>query len=300
LNFQKTRLPNWTLTRSVAIDTAYIHDHCTPGRLRPSQKACFLSHRQVIGQSLEHDEPIYILEDDAVFGAGTCRTIELLLDSALAQKEWDIVFTDVGVDRTPDMVELLRRRSEIPEETLLHGMPTLLNLRSLPSFFGASAYLINAASKKKLYALLNDHRDLDIEYDIYLRGLILQSRVEGFCLFPFVTTVAREADVSQIQTGTTHIIENAFRRLLWRESGVDLAASTDQWPADDFALQEAIRMASGLVTRPDCEAMVQIAEASRPWRGVAARVLWDYFRALQVGDQVPPPEEGATAASQVR
>jgi GR25 family glycosyltransferase involved in LPS biosynthesis len=286
-NFQKTRLPNWSLARFRAIDTAHVHEHGVAGSLTQSEKACFLSHRQVIEQSIDQDGPVYILEDDAIFGIGTCATIEQLLRSDLDDKEWDILFTDVGVDSTKDMAELLRLRSGFRQETISNAEPTIFDLRSLPSFFGASAYLVNASSKKKLYALLTSESDLNVEYDTFLRQLIFQAQIKGLCLFPFITSVAPEADVSAIQTGTGHMIRNAFRRLLWRESGVDITAGTDHWPVDDLALQEAIRIAFGLAAPPDRATMVQIAEDWRPWRGVAARVLRDYYLTLTQQQQVP-------------
>ena len=52
----------------------------------------------------------------------------------------------------------------------------------------------------------------------------------------------------------------------------------DAFPAGDLALQEAARLALGLKTRPDARQLEQIAERWRPWRGVAARMLWAYYR----------------------
>jgi DNA-3-methyladenine glycosylase II len=52
----------------------------------------------------------------------------------------------------------------------------------------------------------------------------------------------------------------------------------DAFPAGDVALQEAARLALGLETRPDARALEAIAERWRPWRGVAARMLWAYYR----------------------
>src|ERR1700691_3966966 len=52
----------------------------------------------------------------------------------------------------------------------------------------------------------------------------------------------------------------------------------DAWPAGDLALQEAARLAFGLRARPNAKEMVQLAEPWRPWRSVAARVLWSYYR----------------------
>jgi DNA-3-methyladenine glycosylase II len=63
----------------------------------------------------------------------------------------------------------------------------------------------------------------------------------------------------------------------------------DAWPAGDLALQEAARLALGLRRRPTAVEMVKIAEEWRPWRGVAAHVLWNYYRALKRRDAVPVP-----------
>ena len=53
---------------------------------------------------------------------------------------------------------------------------------------------------------------------------------------------------------------------------------TDAFPAGDLALQEAARLALGLKTRPDAKRLACIAERWRPYRGVAARMLWAYYR----------------------
>jgi len=53
----------------------------------------------------------------------------------------------------------------------------------------------------------------------------------------------------------------------------------DAWPAGDLALQEAARVAFALPARPSAKEMLALAEAWRPWRAVAARILWSYYRA---------------------
>jgi DNA-3-methyladenine glycosylase II len=52
----------------------------------------------------------------------------------------------------------------------------------------------------------------------------------------------------------------------------------DAWPAGDIALQEAARLAFNLPSRPTTKAMAPLAEGWRPWRAVAARLLWSYYR----------------------
>ncbi|KAB2875264.1 MAG: DNA-3-methyladenine glycosylase 2 family protein [Pseudorhodoplanes sp.] len=61
----------------------------------------------------------------------------------------------------------------------------------------------------------------------------------------------------------------------------------DAWPAGDLALQEAARLAFGLRSRPDARRLARIAEAWRPWRGVAAHLLWNYYRIVKQRDPVP-------------
>jgi DNA-3-methyladenine glycosylase II len=61
----------------------------------------------------------------------------------------------------------------------------------------------------------------------------------------------------------------------------------DAFPAGDLAVQEATRIAFNLRTRPDAKKLAKIAEAWRPWRGVAAHLLWAYYHAVKKRDVVP-------------
>ena len=61
----------------------------------------------------------------------------------------------------------------------------------------------------------------------------------------------------------------------------------DAWPAGDLALQEAARLAFGLKARPTAKEMMPLAEPWRPWRAVAARLLWSYYRAVKKRDPAP-------------
>ena len=63
----------------------------------------------------------------------------------------------------------------------------------------------------------------------------------------------------------------------------------DIWPAGDLALQEAARIALALPSRPDAKQTSHLAEPWRPWRGVAARLLWAYYRAIKQRDGAPAP-----------
>jgi DNA-3-methyladenine glycosylase II len=63
--------------------------------------------------------------------------------------------------------------------------------------------------------------------------------------------------------------------------------NADAWPAGDLALQESARIAFALRRRPDAKAMIRLAEPWRPWRGVAAHLLWAYYRVVKRREGAP-------------
>ena len=52
----------------------------------------------------------------------------------------------------------------------------------------------------------------------------------------------------------------------------------DVFAPGDLALQEAARLLFDLPERPKERALRQMAETWAPWRSVAARLLWAYYR----------------------
>lgn len=63
---------------------------------------------------------------------------------------------------------------------------------------------------------------------------------------------------------------------------------TDIFPAGDLALQEAAKVALGLDERPKEKPLIDRAEAWRPHRSAAARLLWAYYRVLKGGRDGTP------------
>jgi DNA-3-methyladenine glycosylase II len=61
----------------------------------------------------------------------------------------------------------------------------------------------------------------------------------------------------------------------------------DAWPSGDLALQEAARLAFALKARPTAKEIAVLAEPWRPWRAVAARLLWAYYRSVKQRDVLP-------------
>lgn len=52
----------------------------------------------------------------------------------------------------------------------------------------------------------------------------------------------------------------------------------DAFAPGDLALQVALQMANALDSRPSATELAAFAERWRPWRGVAARLLWAYYK----------------------
>ncbi len=71
----------------------------------------------------------------------------------------------------------------------------------------------------------------------------------------------------------------------------------DAWPAGDLALQEAARLALNLRTRPDAKRMIKLAEIWRPYRAVAAHLLWKYYGVIK-GREGAPVAATANSAKQ--
>ncbi|HMO30996.1 DNA-3-methyladenine glycosylase 2 family protein [Enterovirga sp.] len=60
----------------------------------------------------------------------------------------------------------------------------------------------------------------------------------------------------------------------------------DAFAAGDLALQEAARDAAGLDARPNAAALLAMAENWRPWRGVAAGLLWAHYRRIKTREGI--------------
>jgi len=51
----------------------------------------------------------------------------------------------------------------------------------------------------------------------------------------------------------------------------------DVWPSGDLALASAVRVVKRLPELPSADTLEEIGQSWRPWRAVAARILWHYY-----------------------
>lgn len=65
------------------------------------------------------------------------------------------------------------------------------------------------------------------------------------------------------------------------------AGHPDIFPAHDVALQSAVGDAFSIVPRPAAKTLYRMAESWSPWRGVAARLFWAYYREMRGREAAP-------------
>jgi DNA-3-methyladenine glycosylase II len=77
----------------------------------------------------------------------------------------------------------------------------------------------------------------------------------------------------------------------WTADAYLLAAlgRADVWPVGDRALHVAAAEVKGLAAIPDATALTELAESWRPWRSVAARLLWHDYLSRRGRTELDPP-----------
>jgi DNA-3-methyladenine glycosylase II len=99
--------------------------------------------------------------------------------------------------------------------------------------------------------------------------------LEALCLLPAGEAIAQLTVLPGIGPWTAEVY------LLF------CAGHPDVFPAADIALQNAVRHAFGLESRPSPKPLAEIAAAWSPWRSVAARLFWAYYANMKGREGVP-------------
>jgi len=219
------------------------------GRFTAREKGCFLSHRDIFGANLNHDRPLFILEDDAVFGKRTCAMVDRVFSQS-DNPDWDLLFTDICTPNINAMVDALRIRRELEAKKIEFA---LMNLTKI-NFVGSTAYLVKPQSKRKVYDLLCAADELNIPYDLYLRGLAHISALKVYAMFPFVTSLSAFSEMSQIKSTVDRkqLAWNLFRKMVWMERNLTECKPALEYLKSTLAEEELVEFNS-LLTSPDKE-----------------------------------------------
>lgn len=201
------------ITRIRAIDKEFIEKNNVPGNIRASEKACFLSHKLAVKEAANNSGFSLILEDDACLSQYTYRYILSLLPEF--NRNLDIVFTDLCVSSMNSMFSLYKLKGSLDLNSI-----QLIETKKI-DYAGATAYLLNDISSKKLFHYLESTNSFDIPYDLFLKSLISNNLLTSAFTFPFITTLSDLSSDSQIQLNSdylTNFVWNAFRKLMFIES----------------------------------------------------------------------------------
>ena len=198
-------------------------------------------------------------------------------------------FTEVDLEqglrvlgrRDRQLAQVLRRFGPPPMWTRVPGFPTLVHIIleqqvSLASAKAAFDRLGEAVTEltPESFLELTDAELLRIGFSRqkarYCRGLAVEVAAGRFRLDLLGRRSQERArkDLLEI-TGIGSWTADIYLLMALRKP--------DVWPTGDLALAEAMMRIKSLDSRPGEEEQLQIAEAWRPWRSVAARIHWHYY-----------------------
>jgi DNA-3-methyladenine glycosylase II len=117
----------------------------------------------------------------------------------------------------------------------------------------------------------------------YLRSLGLTRQKSAYCVYLANSIRGRELNLKSI-SGMNDV---DARTELMRIKGIGVWSAEiyllmalrrpDIWPSGDIALISTVTKLKQLPARPDTDQLLRIAEGWRPFRAVAARMLWQYY-----------------------
>ena len=174
-----------------------------------------------------------------------------------------------------------------------HGPPPLWARR--PGFASLIRIIleqqVSLASAASMYRRLTNHiipfnpqRFVELG-EAYLRTLGLTRQKSAYCVNLSRSIINGQLNLRRIR----HLNDLEAREELMRINGIGTWSADvyllmalrrpDIWPSGDVALITAVTSLKDLQARPNAEQLLKLAEAWRPFRAVAARMLWQYYLA---------------------
>ncbi len=184
-------------------------------------------------------------------------------------------------DQDPHLAQIVRRYGPPPLWARAAGFPTLVHIIleqqvSLASARAAFDRLRGAAAPLTPERFLRlDHRRL--------HAIGFSRQKASYCQH-----LASAIVLGQLKLPTlTQMEDPQVRQELMRIKGIGSWTADiyllmalrrpDIWPTGDLALATATQRVKGLPARPTPEHLEQLGQAWRPWRAVAARLLWHFY-----------------------
>lgn len=180
-----------------------------------------------------------------------------------------------------DLVQIYTRLGAPPMWAREPGFPTLVHIILEQQVSLASA---RAAFTKleRASGTVSPQRFLQFNDD-ELKGIGFSRQKAGYCRGLAQSILAGELDLESIPAMDADKARTALLRIKgigpWTADIYLLMAllHPDIWPAGDLALAVAYQKLRQLPTRPGTPELMALAETWRPWRAVAARLLWHFY-----------------------
>jgi DNA-3-methyladenine glycosylase II len=199
---------------------------------------------------------------------------------------------------TPQLISfasqhLARRDSHLDLILKQHGPPPLWARR--PGFASLIRIIleqqVSLASAASMYRRLTSHiipfnpeRFVELG-EAYLRTLGLTRQKSAYCVHLSRSLIDGQLNLRRIR----RLNDLEAREELMRINGIGTWSADvyllmalrrpDIWPSGDVALITAVTSLKDFKARPNAEQLLKLAEVWRPFRAVAARMLWQYYLA---------------------
>lgn len=186
--------------------------------------------------------------------------------------------------------ELASRDRDLARLIAANGIPPLWDRQ--PGFSTLIRIIleqqVSLASAKAIYERLDvnivpfgPHRFLEVGSS-YLRSVGITRQKASYCIYVAEAILEHQLDLDALAGLEDHAAIETLMRIKgigsWTAEIYLLMAllRPDIWPAGDIALVKSIQMLKGSREKPSSSLMHSMADAWRPYRSVAARILWHH------------------------
>ena len=201
-------------------------------------------------------------------------------DDTLTQSIFDQALVELA-RCDPDLDAIITKHGPPPMWRREPGFATLIHIILEQQVSLASA---KAAFDKLLLQLsdLTPDRFLTLD-DGTLRSIGFSRQKTRYCRILAAAVVDGSLPLKDLEEMPEHQVRDRLEALTgigrWTADVYLLMAlgRPDIWPAGDLALVIAVQDIKRLATRPKSDQMEDLAEPWKPWRAVAARILWHHY-----------------------
>ncbi len=187
--------------------------------------------------------------------------------------------------RDKDLASILKKLGPPPLWARRPGFSTLIQIILEQQVSLASAASVFARVKKNVVPF---HPPRMIELgEAHLKSLGLTRQKTAYCLHLAQSLTEKRLRLPQLSRMSDVEAKAALMEIkglgAWSADVYLLMAlrRPDIWPVNDLALAIAVTKLKLLTSRPNSNQLWELAEAWRPYRSVAARMLWQYYLARQ-------------------